>query len=91
LHRSIAIHLVANLPEESAPVLAQALREGGKPARLAILSTVVNYGRSGKAEQPCPKEIHAAVKEIAEKDPDEAVKAQAQRALQRLDNRLMAR
>jgi HEAT repeat protein len=92
LHRTIAAHLAADLPEESPPLLAQGLKEGTKSAKMAIMGTVVNWGGRGKVESSAiPKEIHAAIKEIADKESDPAVKAQAERALQRLDGRMMTR
>jgi HEAT repeat protein len=92
LHRTIAAHLVADLPEEATPLLAQALKEGTKPAKMAIMGTVVNWGGRGKIEpSSIPKEIHAAIKEMAEKESDAAVKAQAERALQRLEGRQLTR
>jgi HEAT repeat protein len=87
LTRALGGMLADGFNGEGVLVLVQAAKEGTRAARVAAMQAIGSSGATRKVPAPLPKEVFDVLGEIAAKDPDEAVRAQATRTLQRIAGR----
>ncbi len=85
LTRVLTVLLAENFREKGIPTLVRAAKEGARPARFAAIQALAAPASDKKIAEPPSKEVLDALMELAAKDADADIRAQATRSLKRLE------